>query len=997
MLKNRISCIALLTLTAVAGAISYWPGPVNTAAQENVRISQQALRQIEALNLEKDSRTPAQQKIDSQFLYALKRNRPEYAAAFRTMVSAAAVDANGNVLVDISANVTPDLLSSIKSLGGEVLSSYEEFKAIQARVPLESLEAIAESEDVKWIGPADQAMTNREVPSGKPRPRGSREERLARVREQLLKVLPAAAGSSAASSAFIGAANSEGDVAHKADLVRNVGFNGTGIRIGVISDSYNNNGGAATDVTNGDLPGPGNPFGNTTAVTVVQDLGSGGTDEGRAMLHLVHDLVPAAQLFFATGSISQAGMAANIIALRNTNNCQIIVDDLTYYFEGVFQDDVIAQAVNTVTAAGALYFSSAGNSGNLNDGTAGVWEGDFNDGGAMALIPGGTVHDFGGGALSNLINQTGGGTRPITLKWSDPLGASNNDYDLYILNGALTAIIASSTNTQNGSQNPIESIANNAMTPVFNAGNRIVILRRTGEAQRALHLNSNRGQLAIATSGVTFGHNAVGSGFCVAAVDVATAGGGVFTGGAANPVETFSSDGLRRIFYTPAGVAITAGNFLFGTNGGQVLQKPDLAAADGAATNVGGFMPFFGTSAAAPHAAAVAALVWSSNLGLTAAQVRTALTSTALDIEAAGVDRDSGVGIVMALEALASLTPVADLRITKQVAPDPVTTGANMTIILNVTNLGPSTATNVVVTDNLPATTTFSSCASSLGGVCGGSGNNRTVTLASLAVNATAIVTIGATANCNVSTGTVVLNNASVTGNQPDPVAANNSSSDSTTINNPPPEITCPPDIDTFSDPGQLYATLNPGTPTATDAGGCPVVVSGTRSDGQPLNATYPVGTTTIEWKATDAVNQIATCIQTIKVRTLADVRVVIDPLTNPAKVKQFLTYRVEIINDGPSPALGVQLTDTVAMDQFFVSVTAGPGVGSCSFNPGTRIVSCDMGQINHFTAKYALITVKPQFRGLTSNQASAAVDTILTLDPNLANNTFTKWTNVVP
>ena len=90
-------------------------------------------------------------------------------------------------------------------------------------------------------------------------------------------------------------------------------------------------------------------------------------------------------------------------------------------------------------------------------------------------------------------------------------------------------------------------------------------------------------------------------------------------------------------------------------------------------------------------------------------------------------------------------------------------------------------------------------------------------------------------------------------------------------------------------------------------------------------------------------------------------------------------------------------MTDTIDMYQFFVSVTAGPGVGSCSFNPVTRIVSCDMGQINQLTAKYALITVKPQFRGLTSNQASAAVDTVLTLDPNLANNTMTKYTTVVP
>ena len=212
MLNHRTSSIALFTLIALTGGLFCWPGSgSSTAAQENVRMSDQALRQIAALNAEKDSRTPAQQKIDSQFLYALKRNRPEFAAAFKTMVSAAAIDSNGSVLVDISAQVTPELLASIKTLGGEVLSSYEEFKAIQARVPLESLEAIAESEDVKWIGPADQAMTNREIPTSTPRPRGSREDRLSRVRAQLLKALPGSQVVRQRNSAFIGVVNSEGD------------------------------------------------------------------------------------------------------------------------------------------------------------------------------------------------------------------------------------------------------------------------------------------------------------------------------------------------------------------------------------------------------------------------------------------------------------------------------------------------------------------------------------------------------------------------------------------------------------------------------------------------------------------------------------------------------------------------------------------------------------------------------------------------------------------
>jgi hypothetical protein len=79
------------------------------------------------------------------------------------------------------------------------------------------------------------------------------------------------------------------------------------------------------------------------------------------------------------------------------------------------------------------------------------------------------------------------------------------------------------------------------------------------------------------------------------------------------------------------------------------------------------------------------------------------------------------------------------------------------------------------------------------------------------------------------------------------------------------PVITCPANITVGNDPGLCSATVNPGVATATD--NCPgVTVSGTRSDGQPLNAPYPVGTTTITWKATDAVGNMATCPQTITV-----------------------------------------------------------------------------------------------------------------------------------
>ena len=101
-------------------------------------------------------------------------------------------------------------------------------------------------------------------------------------------------------------------------------------------------------------------------------------------------------------------------------------------------------------------------------------------------------------------------------------------------------------------------------------------------------------------------------------------------------METFSSDGPRRIFFDGSGAPFTPGNV--SSSGGVVLQKPDFTAADGVSvTGVGGFpSTFYGTSAAAPHAAAIAVLVKSRNLNQTAAQVRSALFASVIDIEAPG-------------------------------------------------------------------------------------------------------------------------------------------------------------------------------------------------------------------------------------------------------------------------------------------------------------------------------------------------------------------------
>ena len=579
------------------------------------QLSESALTQLAALQSEKLSRSPAQRQIDSQLLSELKKYRGQaIAQGVSTLKTGVEIDPDGRVLVDLQARVTDELLEKIERLGGKIINRFVEDNAIRAKIPLSQLEVLASVDDINFIQPALKANSS------------------------------------------VGIVTSQGDVTHSADKGRSkFGVNGTGVKVGVLSTSYNCLGGATTDISTGDLPSNG--------VTVLQDFNDpkvgescnspSGDDEGRAMLQIIHDLAPGATLYFATAAGNPANFANNIRQLR-TAGCDVIVDDGEYTNESPFQDDIVAQAVNEVVANGVTYFSATTNSGNFDHKTSSTWEGDFVNSGIpiTGQSKGGVFHNFGSGTLNKIIPGALSKTLDqVNLFWSDPLGASSNDYDLYIFNAAGTTLLKSSTNTQDGSQDPYEHIDG---VPV----NALVAVVLSKGQPRYLHLEVGGLGLATSTPGRIKGHAAAAGAFAVAAVDVKTTSPipSPFTGGSANPVENFSSDGPRRIFYNADGTPITPGNLL--STGGTVRQKPDIAAADGVATTLPsytGLNNFYGTSAAAPHAAAIAALLKSSNPSLNSAQIRNALTSTALDIEAPGVDRDSGKGIVMALQALQSV------------------------------------------------------------------------------------------------------------------------------------------------------------------------------------------------------------------------------------------------------------------------------------------------------------------------------------------------------
>jgi hypothetical protein len=766
-------------------------------------IAPEGLAQIEALLADKENRTPAEQKIDSTLLHAARvvAGQPMAAgfAAPTSNVNAFISDSvapDKTVRVTVRGNVTSSLLNALASAGGTDVRSYPQYNRVTVRLPIASVLSVAQNPDVQFIGPVARPITNRPLADS---PANQFMQRLQTLGQPITN---------------IGAQTSEGVVAHGANLAQSMGINGAGLKICALSDSAYPASIMAAQST-GDLP---------STVDVLENPAPGvGADEGTAMLEIVYDMAPGAALGFATAFISDVDFANNIVLLRNSpHNCDVIVDDVTYDNEGAFQDGLIASSVNTVVASGALYFSSAANSGNLRHSTSGTWEGDFVDGGAIGspITGSGNFHKFGTNNF-DVLNTHG---FEITLQWSDPLGASANDYDLFLLDSTGTTVLASSTIVQSGTQDPMEFIVCNPSTVCKN-GSHIVVVKRSGAAVRALRIDTMRGTLSLGTTGSTFGHNAAATAYTVAAVN---ASGRTTEFNTSNTVEPYSSDGPRQMFYNPNGTAITPGNVLFGTGGGTILNKVDISAADCVKTTLASFNPFCGTSAAAPHAAAIAALLKQANPSLTSAQMRTALTTGTIDIETAGFDVTAGNGIVMADRSLvAGLTP---LTAGKSFSPNPILPGATSVLTITLNNSNSIAITGVAFTDTYPAgvvnsatpnpNITGAGCSGTLSATAGGN---------SLALSA-GIVPAGITCSYKVivtsSVAGVYLDAADTVTT---PIALNSSAGAASLFVGSAPSIT--------SAAGATFTVGSPGTFTVT-ATGSPAPTF-TESGALPPNVTF--------------------------------------------------------------------------------------------------------------------------------------------------------------
>ncbi len=437
-----------------------------------------------------------------------------------------------------------------------------------------------------------------------------------------------------------GSATTEGDAVLRAGELRMLGVDGSGVKVGIISDGAND---WPDSQALGDLPAAGiTEFGSCTKEPAdpTNCLPERDCNEGTALAEIIHDIAPGAAIAVGAASTSLE-FIQRISDLVNSFGAHIVADDLAFFGEPYFEDGDIADAVAAVLGQ-VVYVSAAGNSA-LNHNEATYLDVDPSDSSV-------NLHDFGaraGGspdwALPVYAEQYG--LAYAFLQWNDPFGGSSNDYDLYVdiydvnTNDYLGTL--ASDDVQNGTQDPFEAtgICNPFADPVW----ALFYVNRFSGGSRELEIfvRTNAGSSLVAYNdpqGSVFGHPAVPGAVATGAIDVSDPGN--------DDIEWFSAWGSSNVYFPSF----------------QSRAKPDLVAVDGVAvTGVGGFVStFFGTSAAASHVAGIAALLMQAMPHATPSQIRAALLGGTVDLGAPGRDNVYGEGRIDSVLAAALLDSDGD-------------------------------------------------------------------------------------------------------------------------------------------------------------------------------------------------------------------------------------------------------------------------------------------------------------------------------------------------
>lgn len=870
----------------------------------------------------------------------------------------------------------------------------------------------------------------------------------------------------------VGTFLSEGVPLHGADVAQVAGVTGAGVTVGVISDGVSN---LAASQALGELP---------ATVTIPGGCGAGSGDEGTAMLEIVHDMAPGAALrFCATGG----GVAAHVAALTNlaAAGVHVIAEDIAFDNEPAFQKGIAATTADTLSVSGISVHSSAGNLGNKHAARVqAVGTGTRPDGRAVALPAGcGDPQNVvaiapGGDTTFDVVVSPGaaGTTLNVTLQWSEPraifptAGAGGfTNLDLYVVDQGYTTCLGSSTGVQgpNGSGDTIEQVSVPFAAGAANQTVKIIVnVASTGGAVAPPTLDLRwRGSTAGGDATTRAGSLNPDSNYTDGATSAAAAQA-TSSDPTAVPIEGFSAGGPVQLITTtecqnhtypcpgpaPAPIPVAGG-------AGRTVGAPTWTTADGVSVSgVGNFgagscpgvtqgdCRFFGTSAAAPHAAAIAALVREAMGSPTPLQLNARLGANATDRTdsggAPGFDNVWGFGVLNA--ALAALGDAADLVVTKLCKPDgPITVGQTGTCTILVQNLGPDPARTTTIVDQLVSNGMFTiGAVTASAGTCSTTPNPQngsgtvTCTVPSIAVNATVTITVPVTANSPQDINDVVTA-SSLT---PDPNTGNNSASGAVHLVATSADLqvtkTCKPDG--FAAAGStatctiLVDNLGPnsaqdvvltdtnvssgpfsfGTIT-TSAGSCGAPAGGvvtcnlgTLAPGARVTITVPVtssdevdindiATVTSSTADPNTANNSAT--GSVRFRASADLSITKISAPNPVVAGTNVTYMLSIGNGGPSTATNVVVKDTLPAQISDVSFTPSQGscIGGIPGNPQLPL-TCNLGSLAN--GANATITVTAKVDPATPagtiivNNAVVSSDTP---DANNANNNATALTTV--
>jgi hypothetical protein len=471
-----------------------------------------------------------------------------------------------------------------------------------------------------------------------------------------------------------------GDQALQADTVRSTMTTaagapiiGTGITIGIMSDSFNATVNGDVDPADaaaqaGYLPETAQ---GTSAVTIVQDSTANGVEnEGLAMAELVHQIAPGASIEFYTAEGGQTSFAQGVTALVQ-HGANIIVDDWSFSNTPFYQvAGPVDTAVQNAVSAGVDYFTAASNFGDS------FYESAWDPVGASLVLNADqpaqdvTAQDFSNGTPLQAIAVPGSIAASIDLQWDAPWpaeGASVPDPIAMVLYSATTgSIVATSNQVANIGGGFLPEI--NLSVPVASTSTQydLAIYQKGTDAvsQFKYVLFGSPGTVTVSSttpydgstvsaqdpggiiddplagqgSGDVHGQELV--------PDVNTVGATYWSGAPAFGVpsdwtEYFSSVGPGQLLYDQNGDPLATP---------ESAGKIDFVAPDGVQTSVSGFQPFFGTSAASPQAAAVAALMLQADPSLTTSQVTDLLEQSAINMNLPAADQ--GAGLIQATTAV---------------------------------------------------------------------------------------------------------------------------------------------------------------------------------------------------------------------------------------------------------------------------------------------------------------------------------------------------------